>query len=233
MKRLVFAFATMLLLMLPAMAEETTMQRMISINGHGETRRAPDLATIQIGVTSYAKTAKAAVAQNSKTMQGLLDGLKASGISNRDLQTSNFSVNARLIYANDGTQPKQDGYDVSNTLAVTVRELAKLGEILDRAVDLGSNQINGISFGIEDSTKAMDDARKEAVADARRKAELYAAAAGVTLGDVLSIGESGGMVQQPMVNYSRKMSAEAADAVPVAQGEQVLGIDVAIVWALK
>jgi uncharacterized protein len=214
---------------------ETKIARTISVSGHGETRAKPDLAVVQLGVFANAKTAREALATNTKSMSGLIAKLKTSGVSDRDMQTSNFSVNPRLIYAQDGsnTQPKMDGYDVTNSLTVTVRDLNNLGGLLDDAVSNGANQINGITFGIEDDTAAVDEARKRAVADARRKAELYATAAGVKLGQVISISEGGGYVQPTPVMYSRAKADMASADVPIAQGEQVLGADVNVVWGLE
>ncbi len=220
----------------PAYAQENTqmkLTRTISLNGHGEIRMVPDLAAVTIGVTSSAKTAGEALAQNTKDMQAVFATLKAAGITDSDIQTSNFSVNPRFVYPNDGSNkpPTLDGYDVINSVNVIVRKISELGSVLDKVVTAGSNQINGINFSVDNADKALDSARTQAVADARHKAELYAIAAGVKLSRIISISE-GGNYQPPPVVYSRA-KMEAADAAPIAQGEQVLGMDVSIVWEIE
>jgi hypothetical protein len=143
-------------------------------------------------------------------------------------------VQPRYDYNNDGRPPRLVGYDVSNNVTVTVRQLDGLGKVLDQVVQSGSNQINGIQFDIANPQDATDEARKLAVADARRKAEIYAAAGGVKLGDIVSISE--GVAYQPPapIMRAKAMRAEAMDAAPpIAQGEQTLGVDVNIVWEIK
>jgi uncharacterized protein len=134
---------------------------------------------------------------------------------------------------NNGQPPKVTGYDVSNNVTVTLRKLDDIGNLLDKAVSTGSNQINGISFSITNPQAAMDEARKAAVKDARRKADLYAVATSVTLGNVIALSESGGYQPQPMeMRANMKMAADSAP-VPIAQGEQVVAVDVNITWEIK
>lgn len=217
-----------------AHAQSSAPPRMISLTGHGEVRLAPDLATVSAGVLSQAVTAKDALAANTASMTAVLAALKSAGIAERDIQTSNFNVQPRYDYNNEGRAPTLVGYDVSNSVTVTVRKLDTLGTVLDHVVGSGSNQINGIYFGIDRPEAALDQARKLAVADARRKADLYAGAARVTLGNMLSLSESGGFSPPPVHMQSKMVRAEAmSDAVPIAQGEQVLAIDVNIAWEIK
>jgi uncharacterized protein len=222
----------------PAYADEMKMDRMISrtiaMTGHGEVRAVPDVAQISFGVTSYDKTARAALTTNTKAMQDLITALTSSAIDKKDMSTSNFNVGPRYVNtSNDGSTPAQvGGYDVTNTITVNVRKVDSLGEILDKAVSAGSNQIYGISFSVSDADKKIDQARKDALADAKRKAELYAAAGGFTLGQVVSVSEGGGMGPQPMV-MARAAKADMAADVPLANGEQTLGIDVSAVWEIK
>lgn len=218
----------------PAHAGDDKLPRTLSISGHGEVRQAPDLAIVNVGVTSQAPAANEALAANSQAMQAIFAALKAAGIADKDVQTSNFMVQPRYDYNNEGRPPRLVGYDVSNSVTVTVRQLDGLGKVLDQVVQSGSNQINGIQFDIANPQDATDEARKLAVADARRKAEIYAAAGGVKLGDIVSISE--GVAYQPPVPIMRAkaMRAEAMDAAPpIAQGEQTLGVDVSIVWEIK
>jgi uncharacterized protein len=231
-----FAAVTLIALMAmsPAFAEEVKMNRLISMTGHGEVRAIPDTAQISLGVSSYDKNARDALSANTKAMAALIDVLSKGGIDKRDMSTSNFNVGPRYVNtSSDGSTPPQvGGYDVTNTVTVTVRKVDSLGEILDKAVSAGSNQIYGITFNVSDADKKIDQARKDALADARRKAELYAAAGGFTLGQVVSVSEGGGMAPQPMA-YSRAAKADMAGDVPLANGEQTLGIDVSAVWEIK
>jgi uncharacterized protein len=223
------------LAMVPVQAEEAKNLRVISISGHGEVRAVPDLAVVTIGVTSQATTAREALDVNTKAMKALLETLKKAGIEDRDLATSNFSVGPRVDYNNSSSNnqpPKVVGYDVNNMVTVTVRKIEDLGELLDVAVSTGSNTINGISFSVSKPDAMLTEARKLAVSDARAKAETYAAAGGFKLGNVLSLSE-GTSYQPPMPYMAKAARAEAADAVPIAQGEQALTIDVSITYEIQ
>ena len=162
------------------------------------------------------------------------DALKTAGIAAKDIQTSNFTVQPRYQYNNNGKPPLLDGYDVSNTVTVTVRKLDSLGNVLDKAVSAGSNQINGIQFQVSKPETAEDEARKLAVEDAHRKAMIYAKAGNVALGDIASISEGGGFEPPVPMLRAKAMSADgSSSAPPIAGGEQALGIDVNIVWVIK
>ena len=192
----------------------------ITVTGQGMVPAAPDMATIMLGVTSQAKTAKAAMDDNSASLAAILAQLKAAGIEDRDVQTSGLSLNPQFDYnqSNDGTLPQILGYIATNNVTVRMRALAGLGAVLDSVIANGANTFNGLTFGLASPEPVMDAARKLAVTDARRKAELFAAAAGVRLGQVLTIAENGGYSEpQPMF----RMAADSAEgkAVPVASGE--------------
>jgi uncharacterized protein YggE len=233
--RLIATLALATLLFIPvnttAFAEEAKLNRTISVSGTGEVRAIPDMATITLGVMSTAATAQEALAANSKSMNDVLALLKQQGIEDRDISTSNFNVSPRYEYRQDGTQPKVTGYDVSNNVTLTVRKIEALGDLLDKAVSAGSNQVYGIAFSVSKPDALLDAARKNAVADARRKAEIYAAAGGFTLGDIVSLSEGGGY-HQPMPVVMKSAAADMA-STPVAQGEQALSIDVSVVWSIK
>ena len=167
-------------LAMPAFAEDAKLVRSIAISGHGEVRGRPDLAVVTIGVLRTADTARAALDANNAAMAEIIAALKTAGISANDIQTTNFSVNPRTSYGASGSEPpKVQGYDVSNNVTITVRKLETLGAVLDQAVSTGSNQINGVAFAFAKPEPMTDEARKLAVADARRKAQLYVTAAGV------------------------------------------------------
>jgi len=220
----------------PALAQEVSMPGTISINGLGEVTAAPDTAFVISGVTTQGATAGEALAANTTAMNELLDTLKAAGIEARDIQTSGFSVNPNYVYTDqrdaNGYQlpPKINGYQVYNTVNVRVRKLDELGAILDKAVTVGANTINGISFSVADPSKLYDDARKAAFADAKEKAGLYAEAAGTELGKLRSITEA--QSYQPPQPYMMKAVAEssAAGPVPVAGGELSFQVNVQVTW---
>lgn len=234
MLKSLFAAALLFTTFSSAYAEDAKMVRTISLSGHGEVRAVPDLAVVNMGVLTSSETASAALDANTKAMTNLMAVLSAAKIEPKDISTSNFSVNPRYDYGqNNGQPPKVTGYDVSNTVTLSVHELTMIGDLLDRAVSSGSNQINGISFSLANPQAAMDAARKAAVIDAKRKADLYAAAAAVSLGNLISVSEGVGyQPPQPMVMQA-KMSASDGAAVPISQGEQVIAVDVNMVWEIK
>lgn len=229
-------FASMIAILLAApisgvaaQTETSRMERTVTVSASGFVTAAPDVAHITTGVASEADTARAALTRNSEAMKGLLEGVKALGIEPKDLQTSSLRVEPRYTNPRDGTAPAIDGYRVINDVAVTVRDLDKLGEILDRLVTLGANQMSGLSFEVSNAETLKDEARKEAIANALRRAKLFAAAAGVAVGDVLTIAED--------VQYvsPRPMAARAtmAKAVPVERGMEMLEARVTVTWSLK
>ncbi|KKC31296.1 SIMPL domain-containing protein [Devosia psychrophila] len=224
-------FALLATLVVPAYAGS------ITIEGRGEVMAAPDVAQINSGVTTQGATAREALDANSAAMAELIAQLKAFGIEARDIQTSGFSVNPNYVYTEErdangySLPPKIAGYQVANTVTVTVRALDTLGSILDKSVTIGANTVNGVTFSVADPSALYDEARKAAFADARAKAELYATAAGGTLDEINSISESQSFNSpQPVAMYS--MRAEAEAAVPVEGGELAFAINVNVQWEL-
>jgi uncharacterized protein YggE len=205
-------------------------RRTIAISATGRVTVEPDQARITAGVTADAATARAALSGNSEAMGKVIAELKAAGIDAKDIQTASFRVEPRYTRPMEGQAPKIDGYSVSNEVQVLVRDLAKLGEILDRLVTAGANQTAGLSFEVSNAETLLDDARKEAVANARRRAELYAAAAGVELGEVLTITE-GEAMPPPRPVFARAVKLQAA--VPIERGTETLEASVTITWALQ
>lgn len=208
----------------------------ITVTGEGHAAIAPDMAVITLAVVQQAKTAQDALDQNNKAMGAVLATLKDSGVAERDLQTSGFSIQPQYTYPNDKdghTQPPVlNGYQVSNGLTVRVRDLSKLGGLLDQAVKLGINQGGDIQFTNDKPDAALEDARKKAVADAAAKAKTLTDAAGVKLGRVIAIREGG--VAAPPQPYMRAMAAAPMDkAVPVATGENDYNASVSITYAIQ
>ena len=229
--RVLGLFATVLLLAGPALAAD--MPATISVTGEGRVEAAPDMATISLGVTTEAATAGAAMAANSDAVRAVIERLKAAGIEDRDIQTSGLSLGPRYDYGrSDGTPPTIVGYTASNMVTVRVRALDTLGSVLDGVVSDGANTLNGLSFGIAEDDEALDEARRRAVAEARRKAELYAEAAGVSLGRVLSISEPGGYAPPMPMAMAEAGFAKGGD-VPVAPGEVSLAATVTMVYEIS
>lgn len=215
----------------PVLAEEP-LPATITVTGEGRAEAAPDLATISLGVTTQGETAGAAMDANSAALAAVVARLKAAGVADRDVQTSNLSLNPNW-QQNDGTQaPKIVGYVATNVLTVRVRALDTLGEVLDSAITDGANTLNGISFGLDDPEPAMDKARVDAVQAAKARAALMVGAAGLKLGRVVSISEAGGyMPPMPMPMY--RMEADMAKAVPVEGGEVGLTASVTMVFEIE
>lgn len=206
-------------------------KRVITMTGRASVGVAPDQVEINLGVTSKAETARDALTLNNANMNTVLKTLKEEGIEEKNIQTSNFSIQPDYEHYRDGRAPKIRGYRVSNTVRILVKEIDKLGALLDKVVSSGSNQINGIRFLVSKEDELKDEARKSAVAVATRKAKLYAEAAGVKLGDVIMITESrhGGGHPVPIA----RTLAKEANAVPIAGGEQQLSVSVTISWDLE
>jgi uncharacterized protein YggE len=221
----------------PARADDDPA-RTLSLTGRAEVRAAPDMAVISAGTVSEAKTAREALSANNETMAAVLKTIAAAGVADKDIQTSNFSIQPKYTYpprASDGTQeaPKIDGYTVSNSVTVLVRDLDRLGAVMDAVVSSGVNQMNGLNFTVAEPGPLRNEARKAAVAEARARAQLYADAAGVKLGPIRSIAEES-HVRPPQPMARMAMEAAAPDAaVPIAQGEQVIEATVNIVWGLE
>lgn len=214
----------------PALAEDPQTGT-ISVTGEGRAEAAPDLATVSLGVTTQGENAAAAMAANTSALNAVMQRLTDAGIEARDIQTSNLSLNPNWQATPDGTRSEIVGYIASNMVTVRVREMEKVGPVLDAVVADGANTLNGISFGFQDEKPLLDRARTDAVQDARARAQLLANAAGVTLGRVLSITE-GGSYAPPMPMYRMEAAADAG-AVPVSGGEVALAASVTMVYEIE
>jgi uncharacterized protein YggE len=211
-------------------AQERRMERTVSVSATGSVSVTPDIAHISTGVVTEASTARAALADNSKAMRALIDALKVLGIASKDVQTKQIDVQPRYRNYKDGRAPAIEGYRVVNQVRIIARDIAKLGDILDKAVEVGANQIGGISFEVMDAEMLKDAARKAAMENAIRRANLYASAAGARVGRVLTISETvAGPIPRP-VGYAR---AAMAESVPVEAGSQSLDVTVHVTWALE
>jgi uncharacterized protein YggE len=216
----------------------------ISVSGTGKVSAIPDVAVIQVGVATQASTAQAALSANNEAMNRLHEILKERGVASKDVQTTQIQVTPQYSQPapRQGNTPQQEfiprlvGYRVDNTVQVRARHIDKLGPLLDALVGAGANQIHGISFHVDAPEKLLDEARRRAMADAKRKAETLAGEAGVVVGLPITITESwGGMPAPQMPMFAgRGMAAMAAPApMPVAAGEQELSVSVQVVYELK
>lgn len=207
----------------------------ITMDGRGTVSVVPDMAVITTSVVSSAKTADDALSQNSAALAKVIETVKGQGIEAKDIQTSGFGIYPRYerLKGDENRQPEIIGYEVRNGVEVNVRDLAKLSGLLTLVVESGANAVDGIRFEVSDPDDKLDEARKAAVAEARHKAEVFAQAAGVELGAILSISETGTQMPRPMMMRAESMMTAKAAAVPIETGEKTIAANVTIRWTLK
>ncbi|HEY5205927.1 MAG TPA: SIMPL domain-containing protein [Roseiarcus sp.] len=229
--RLAFiAFGAALAAISPARALEhsndSSNDRWVEVSGEGSVSAAPDFVQLTLGVTNTGKTAGEAMAANAKAANALVSLIKAEGVAPADIQTSEMSISPIFSQPSPGQQsaPTITGYSVSNNVGVTLLDIPHLGALLDKAVAAGANSIYGIGFGHNDPSALLDKARPLAVADARRKAEIYANAGGARLGRLMVLTEEAG--RQMPVAFSRAYAAGAPAPTPIEAGETKLTVTV-------
>ncbi len=218
-----------------AQSDDQDTVRSISVNGVGRVKAEPDVADINLGVTKQGEDAKAASADAATTMDAVIKALIDAGIAEQDIQTSSISLNP--IYNWDNNPPTIEGWEASNLVNVTVRDITAVGDVVDAATAAGATNINGITFRVDDPTAAEAEARAAAVADAKAKADQLAAAAGVNIVGVITITESGGQPPQPLYYQGDTMAMGAASAemakTPVQPGQVELSITVFIQYEIE
>jgi uncharacterized protein YggE len=226
------ALAALTLCAAPVAAAEEPPRRIV-VTGTGEASARPDVAVISAGVVAQAETASAALTDNTRAMSAVLEQLRGAGLPPEDVQTSQFSVSPLFDQRRPDpatpAPPRIVGYQVSNLVTARVRDLDRLGAILDALVSAGANSINGPYFEIAEPGQLEGEAREAAVADAIAKAERFAAAAKVRLGAIISIEEGGAYPPpRPM------MRAEAMTAdVPIAPGQTEVSASVTMVFGIE
>jgi uncharacterized protein YggE len=203
----------------------------ISVTGEAHISVPPDLASVDAGVATDAKSAREASEANNTAMAKVLAALKAANVDAKDIQTSRLSLQPQYAPNRSGSSPIV-GYRASNRVTVRIRDVGKVAGVIDTLVGAGANDIGNVFFEVSQASKLLDEAREKAVADALRKAEIYAKAAGVMLGVPLSISEEG--TPQPVYRAKMMQGAPMAAApTPIAQGEETLSVSVSVTWGIK
>ena len=220
-----FVIAAAALAPLPANAAER-IDKLMTVTGEGTIAAVPDSAVIRLGVSSQGKTARAASDANAKEMTVVLAAIKESGVADRDIQTTSLSLQPQYDPNKTGA-PRLIGFQATNQVTIKIRDIGQLPAVLDRAIAAGANEMSGIEFVVSEQAKLLDKARIEAIADARRKAELYANAAGMKVGRVMAISEEG-PAQTPRAYQTMRAGA----ATPIAPGEQMLRAVVTVSYEL-
>jgi uncharacterized protein YggE len=204
---------------------------LLTVNADGSSEARPDMATINLGVTTEGQTAAAALAENARRMTALTAALRRAGVAERDIQTSNVSVYPQQQYV-EGQQPRITGYQANNSVTAKVRRIDNTGRVIDAAVAAGGNTVNGVSFSHSDPDAQLDVARRDAIAEARRRAELYANALGMRVNRIVSVSEGGGYAPPIPVAYERLQAADAA-ATPISPGEIETRVSVNVTFELR
>ncbi|MEJ0060905.1 MAG: SIMPL domain-containing protein [Terricaulis sp.] len=216
----------------PGISAPPILGTILSISAEGKVEGAPDLGTISLGVMTEAPTAAAALQENANRMTALTRALRAAGLAERDIQTSNLSVNPQYQYG-ENVPPRITGYQASNNVTAKVRDLSRLGRVVDAAVAAGGNTVNGVSFGFQNPEVSLDAARTDAIAQATRRAELYARALNLRIHRVISVSEGGGYAA-PMPMPVMMMARDSAQAsTPVSPGEISTTSSVNVVYELR
>lgn len=212
----------------PLLADTPVAGTKLDLSATAEVSRAPDRATVSAGVVTQAATARAALADNARAMTAAIAALKRAGVAAADIQTASIRLNPQFRYA-DNQPPQLTGYQATNQVNVRLRDLARTGDVIDALVSAGANQIDGPSFEVSDADAALDEARTAALAKARARAALYARAAGLHVGRILSIDEQS---SAPPVIRPMAMMAAKRDATPIEPGEQTLSVTLQVSFEL-
>lgn len=227
---LLFTAAGLLGLAQPAAASgDQVLIPSITVVGSGKTAAQPDQGEINVGVVTQRPAAVDAMSENSAAVRRVMQRLSELGVVQKDIRTNNLNLNP--VYARPGKaeeKPRIVGYEVTNQVHITVRDLERMGTILDAVVREGANRLNGVSFAVADPTSLLDEARTKAIQDAQRKAELYAAATAVTLGEVLSVQEV--PPQLPRPEYFRL--AQAQDSVAISPGQMEFQVNITVIYRI-
>lgn len=215
----------------PVPASIASDATLLSVSAQAEARRAPDIATVSAGVVTQAADANGALRENATQMAKVVAAIRAAGVADRDVQTAGVNLNPQYRYV-ENQPPAITGYQASNTVNVIVRDVARIGRILDALVATGANQINGPTFDIDEKEPVYDRARRDALDKARQRAEMYAKSLGLRVRRIVSIDETGGAaIPRPMPMMAMAKMARD-EATPVSPGENVLSVSLNVVFEL-
>lgn len=219
------------------------VSRTITVVGRGEVKVKPDLATTTVGVEALGPTVDAAMEDAQARMTSVLDALKKLGIADKDIQTSNFSINFERQSTDSPTvtaqatpgafQPPAGFYRVSNMVQVNIRDLTKVSEVIDTAVKAGANNVWGISFGLDNTDELEGQAREAAVADAKARAESLAELTGVKVGSVMAVSEVVGNQSIPMFATADRAVGLGGGSTPTESGEVTFSTQIQVVYAIQ
>lgn len=219
-------------ILLTACSVPTTSQRTLTVTGHGEVRLDPDVATVTLGVQTRRPEVASAVSENNRVANAILEAARGVGVANADMQTSYFSVYAQPEYDEFGVLTNEVTYWVDNNLTVRLRDVSRLSQLLQAAVDAGATTIYGVEFTIAETGAAEDEARQQAIADARQRAEQTAGNAGLTLGEPLTI--NAGTFAPPPVFYGEgAFGLGGGGGPPISTGSSSVTADVTITYVVR
>ncbi len=205
---------------------------LLNVSANAEASRVPDVATLSAGVVTQAADGNAAMRQNAEQMSQVVQAIKAAGIPDKDVQTSGVNLNPQYRYA-ENEAPRITGYQANNTVSLKVRDITKLGKVLDALAAVGANQINGPMFEIDQPEPVYDEARVAALKKARARAETYADALGLRVRRIVSISEGGGGGFRPMpMMAAAAPRAKAEMDTPVSPGETTVSVNLDVVFEL-
>lgn len=217
----------------PQVAVPPVQGTLLTVSAEGKVEGRPDMATINLGVTTEAQTAAAALADNARRMTALTAALRRAGVAERDIQTSNVSVSPQQQYR-ENEPPLTTGYQANNTVTAKVREIDTVGRVIDAAVGAGGNTVNGVFFSYQDPDAQLDIARRNAIAEARRRADIYARALNMSVVRVVAVQEGGGFSPPyPVPMMARMEAQDAAAQTPIAPGQIETTANVSVTFELR
>ena len=211
-------------------AASASQGTLLSVSAQAEASRVPDVASLSAGVVTRAADANAALRANADQMARVMDAIREAGIAGKDIQTTGINVNPDYQYA-DNQPPKITGYQASNNVSIKVRDVSRLGKVLDALVASGANQVNGPSFEIDEPEAVYDEARRAALEKARKRADMYAESLGLKVKRIVSVSEGGGF-QPPQPMMMKAMAMDARESSPVSPGETTLSASLDVVFEL-
>lgn len=215
----------------PPQVSPPEMGTLLTVSADGKSTGRPDMATISLGVTTEGQTAQAALQANATRMTSLTQALRRAGVAERDIQTSNVSVNPQYTQR-DNEQPRISGYQANNTVSAKVRNLDTLGRVIDASVGAGGNNVNGVSFSYQNPDQQLDAARRDAVSEARRRATLYAQALNLRVHRIVAVSEGGGY--SPPIPLPMMARAQAMDvSTPISPGEIETHVSLSVTFELR